>query len=113
MRYERTIKISKEEAEQINKHLTIEPTCAEECLGEDIAIIYTAKFDNGFEMDIKCCGVQYEPYNSSNTAWTEAVLFEDGKEVCCSEVSDEYLGEWILEDDNDNEYVVIVEVEGE
>lgn len=113
MRYERTIKISKEEAEQINKHLTEEPTCAEECLGEDIAIIYTAKFDNGFEMDIKCCGVQYEPYNSSNTAWTEAVLFEDGQEICCSEVSDEYLGEWILEDDNDNEYVVIVEVEGD
>ena len=112
MRYERVIKISKEEAEQINKHLTVEPTCVEECLGEDIAIVYTAEFDNGFEMDVKCCGVQYEPYNSSNTAWTEAVLFEDGQEVCCSEVSDEFLGEWVLENDED-EYVVIVEVEGE
>ena len=112
MKYEKFIKISKEEAEKINKHLTVEPTCAEECLGEDIAIVYTAKFDDGFEMDIKCCGVQYEPYNSSNTAWTEAVLFQNGSEVCFSEPCDEFLGEWILEND-DNEYVVIVEVEGE
>lgn len=112
MRYEKTIVISKEKAEQINRHLHIEPTCANECLGEDIAIVNTATFENGYEMDIKCCGVQYNEEDESNTAWTEAVLFCNGSEVCCSEPSDEYLGEWILETDED-EYVVVVKVEEE
>lgn len=77
MRFERVITISKEEAEQINNHFHIEPTCVDECLGEDIAITNTVKFDDGIEMDIKCCGVQYEEESESNTAWTEAVLFEN------------------------------------
>ena len=110
MVYERIIKISKAEAEQINKHLTVEPTCADECLGEDIAIVNTAKFNNGIEMDIKCCGVQYEERNESNLAWTEAVMFKDGDELCYTEPSDEYLGEWICEYNGD-EYIVFVEVE--
>lgn len=110
MVYERIIKLSKEEAEQINKHLTIEPSCADECLGEDIAIVHTAKFNNGIEMDIKCCGVQYEEENESNLAWTEAVLFKDGYELCYTEPSDEYFGEWICEYDGDK-YLVFVEVE--
>lgn len=110
MRYERIVKIGKREADQINKHLHEEPTCADECLGEDIAIVNTATFDNGFEMDIKCCGVQYSEDNESNTAWTEAVLFQNGSERCYTEPSDEYLGEWILEYEDD-EYVVLVEIE--
>lgn len=110
MRYEQKIKIDRIEAEQINKHLHVEPTCADECLGEDIAITNTAKFENGFEMDIKCCGVQYNEDDESNTAWTEAVLFQNGNELCSTEPSDEYLGEWILEYDG-NEYVVLVESE--
>lgn len=110
MIFERIIKISKKEAEQINRHLTIEPTCADECLGEDIAIVHTAKFKNGIEMDIKCCGVQYEERNESNLAWTEAVLFKNGYEVCCTEPSDEYLGTWICEY-NGNDYIVYVEIE--
>lgn len=110
MRYERIIKIGKREAEQINKHLHVEPTCEDECLGENGAIVNTAIFDNGIEMDIKCCGVQYNEDEESNTAWTEAVLFLNGSEICCTEPSDEYLGEWILEYDDD-EYVVIVETE--
>lgn len=110
MVFEKIIKITKEEAEQINKHLTIEPTCADECLGEDIAIVHTAKFDNGIEMDVKCCGVQYEEENESNLAWTEAVLFDNGCQVCYTEPYDEYLGEWICEY-NGNEYIVFVEIE--
>ena len=79
-------------------------------LGEDIAIVKTATFDNGVEMDIKCCGVQYNEDDESNTAWTEAVLFKNGSELCFTEPSDEYLGEWILEYNGD-EYVVFVEIE--
>lgn len=110
MRYEQKIKISKDEAEQINEYLHVEPTCADECLGEDIAITNTAVFDNGIEMDIKCCGVQYNEDDESNTSWTEAVLFKNGSELCFTEPFDEYLGEWILEYDGD-EYVVMVESE--
>jgi len=111
-RYCCTITISEIEAAQINKHLHEEPSCADDCLGEDIAITHTATFDNGITVDIKCCGVQYNEDEESNTAWTEAVLFKDGHEINCSEPSDEYLGEWILEYNND-EYVVLVEVEKE
>lgn len=110
MRHEQIIRICKEDAERVNKYLHEEPACADDCLGEDVAIVYTAVFDNGFEMDIKCCGVQYDEDEESNTAWTEAVLFQNGKEICCTEPSDEYLGEWILEFEND-EYVVTVETE--
>lgn len=110
MRYEKTIKISEKEADQINKHLHVEPTCEEECLGEDIAIVNTVTFDNGIQMDIKCCGVQYNESDESNTAWAEAVLFQNGMELCCTEPEDEYLGEWIL-DYNGDEYVVYVEIQ--
>ena len=110
MKFKKVITISKEEAEQINKYLHVEPTCADECLGEDAVIVNTAKFDDGIEMDIKCCGVQYEEQSESNTAWTEAVLFHNGIQECYTEPSDEYLGEWICEYDG-NEYIVIVEIE--
>lgn len=109
MRHTRILTISKADAETINQYLTVEPKSEDECLGEDTTISYTACFDNGIEMDIKCCGVQYHE-NESNLAWTEAVLFENGAEVACTEVEDEFIGEWVCEYDND-EYVVIVKVE--
>ena len=108
MRFEKKLFINMKESEQIRKHLHVEPTCAEECLGEDIAIVHTVNFGNGIEMDIKCCGVQYDENAESNTAWTEAVLFRNGYEICYTEPSDEYLGEWVCEY-NGNEYVVLVE----
>lgn len=78
----------------------------ENCIGEDETISYTASFNNGFEMDIKCCGVQYQE-GASNLAWTEAVLFQNGVEICCTEPSDEFIGDWNLWDD-ENEYIVHV-----
>ena len=83
---------------QITKYLTEEPKTEKECLGEDETITYTTKFDDGIEMDIKCCGVQFNE-NESNTAWSEAVLFQNGCEVACSEPSDGFEGEWELEHD--------------
>lgn len=63
-------------------------------------------FGNRMEMDIKCCGVRYED-GGYNNAWCEAVLFEDGCEVACSEISDDFFGEWSLT--YGDEYVTIVE----
>ena len=39
------------------------------------------------------------------------IRLQNGYEVCCTEPSDEYLGTWICEY-NDNEYIVCVEIGG-
>lgn len=108
MRFEQTIKLSKEETEFVERVLTVEPTNEDECMGEDETFTKTVKFENGVEMDIKICGVQYNEDEASNLPWTEAVLFRNNSEVCCSEPEIDFLGEWILEDDDD-EYVVVIE----
>lgn len=121
MRYENTITISKAEADEIKRYLTVEPTCEEECLDEDDTIIYTAVFDNDIEVDVKCCGVQFDdPYDwiepdedienwgGTNLAWAEAVMFKNGSEVCCVNGDDAFFGEWEFEYDG-NEYIVFVE----
>lgn len=60
--------------------------------GEDNTIIYTAKFPDRKEMDIKCCGCRDE------SSWTEAVLFdENGFQLTYSEVEEEFEGPWELE----------------
>lgn len=98
--YECTITIDDREAECLNYWLT-DNSDASKRLNEDDTIIKTAKFEDGMEMDIKCCGVQFDDAcdnPASNTAWTEAVLFyANGEEACHTEVSDEYLGDWEIE----------------
>ena len=96
--FTRTIYISKESLRKINEYLTLEPTSVSECLSEDETISYSADFDNGYEMDIKCCGVQYDPDEPSNLAWSEAVLFHNGSEVCRTEPVDLFEGDWELSD---------------
>lgn len=60
--------------------------------GEGNTIIYTAKFPDGKEMDIKCCGCREDP------SWTEAVLFaETGDQLCFTDVEEEFEGPWELE----------------
>ena len=89
----RTIVVEKRLADYIEKALNSK---RKNMLGEDEAIVKTAIFPNGIEMDIKCCGVQYNK-DDDNSAWTEAVLFHNGHEVACSEVNDSFLGTWELE----------------
>lgn len=68
-------------------------------LSEEETITKTAKFSNGYEMDIKCCGADEEP------AWTEAVLFDsEGSQIAVSDLSDDYIGIWELEDNEGNTY---------
>ena len=109
MRYVQEIKIDKDDFEVINRYLTIQPTCEEEAQDEDDTIIYTAKFPDGKFVDVKCCGVQFEE-GGENTSWSEAVLFDkDGYEIACSEVCEDFLGEWELTDSmSGNVYVANV-----
>lgn len=73
---------------------------------EDETFIETAVFDDGYSMDIKVCGVQYEE-GSCNSAWAEAVLFDsNGTELACTDCTDEFLGLWELEG-----YEVLVKTE--
>lgn len=75
----------------------------------DSTIVYTAHYDNGYEMDVKCCGVlSYEP-DGVNTAWCEAVLFdESGCQVSFTDVEETFFGDWSLCDHDGNEYVAHV-----
>ena len=71
---------------------------------EDDTLSKTATFDDGIEIDIKLCGADYD------YPWTEAVLFENGSECCCSEPCEGFVGEWQMEYNGDI-YIVIIEVE--
>ena len=92
LEYRTILYISAADLEQINKYLAAKTE--EEYQGEDNTIIYTVKFPDGKEMDVKCCGCQAEP------SWTEAVLFDDhGYEIGCSDVEEDFDGPWELEVD--------------
>ena len=104
------ITISKELADLIDHYLNYEPKDEDECFGErEPPITETINFGDGIEMDVQCCGVRDEE-GGCNTAWTQAVLFYNGYEVCCSDVGDEFTGEWELEDAEGNKYVGVVKV---
>ena len=95
MIYERTLRVPQDVLARIQHYLEIEPECESDCFGEDDTISYTAVFDHGYEMDIKCCGVHFEA-GVSNTAWCEAVLFHNGSECTSTLGEDSYLGDWEL-----------------
>lgn len=102
MRYEKEVVIPKGVGKRLEKALNWKDGDAlDDSFGEDDAYVETAVFDNGFEMDIKVCGAQYEGAGGSNSAWSEAVLFQDGCEVCCTDPDDSLYGEWELEHDDD------------
>lgn len=100
--YKTTIFVPSMMMETINRYLSARSES--EYQGEDNTIIYTARFPDGKEMDIKCCGCQNE------ASWTEAVLFnEQGYELACTEVEDEFTGPWVLNCQGVT-YIAIVEV---
>lgn len=107
MVYRRNLILNKCEEKTINHYLHNEPKDWMDCLSEDETIAYTVCFDNGVQMDIKCCGVEYRD-GACNKAWTEAVLFDKrGRELCFTEPGEEYFGAWHLEHDG-NIYIVSV-----
>lgn len=105
MTYNATIELFPASAERIQRALD-----NTERLDPGASIIYSATFDNGMVMDVKCVGAESE----DEGAWTEAILMKpDDKgnlsEVTGSQVSDDYLGEWSLEYKGDT-YTVEVKV---
>jgi len=92
LEYQMVLNIPAVVLEQINKYLSA--TTEDEYQGEDNTITYTAKFPDGKEMDVKCCGCRDE------ASWTEAVLFDEhGYQIACSDVGEDFTGRWELEAD--------------
>lgn len=67
-----------------------------EVQGDGSSLSKTAKFSDGFEMDIRCCG-------GKDDSWTEAILYDDtGREVVATEPCDGFTGCWELKDEDTN-----------
>lgn len=79
----------------LERLLAKEPMGQEDCLLENETVTYTASFGSGMEMDVKVCGVHYRE-GESNRAWSEAVLFEYGKEVAFTGPGDYIRGRWSI-----------------
>lgn len=93
------------------ERLLAEPHNEDEWLGSDTLHCESVIFKDGYMMDIKICGVDHYEEGGCNSAWTEAVLFDpEGHEVACTEVCEDYFGEWKIEYDG-NEYIVNIEEE--
>lgn len=90
LEYSQRITISKLESNIIQSYLNARSE--DEFQGVDSTITHTIYFPDGMSMDIKCCGCQ------DDSSWTEAVLFDqNGNQVACTEVCDNYDGTWELE----------------
>ena len=109
MEYTKELLLPKETFDRYNKILTTEPEDEGECFGENETITETVKFEDGYEMDIKICGVQFKK-DESNLPWTEAVLFHNGNEVTFTEPFEDFEGEWLCEDD-ENTFTVLVKAQ--
>lgn len=104
--YTKPVYVPKKEIERLNRLLDVvydeEDMEKEEVEPDSTLFIRTARFDDGYEVDVKVCSGQAN-------LWSEAVLFDpDGNEVYCTDPTyDNIDGEWSLESD-DTVYNVIV-----
>ena len=68
---------------------------------EDNTISVTVEYDDGMQMDIKCCGGGDD---ASDASWTEAVLFAPsclgGGQVACTDADDTFVQTWEIEYEN-------------
>lgn len=105
--YQTTIEISKQELDKIEELLfmTGDEIYDKYGMKRDETIIHTAKFDDGYFMDIKLVICDGE-----DTPYTEAVLFnKSGCEVGYTEPFGDYGGCWVVNNNiTDNTYVAII-----
>ena len=75
-------------AERIEKYLR-----GEEVQGFGSSLSETAKFSDGYSMDIRCCG-------DEDTSWAEAILYNNtGVQVAVTETYETFIGYWELDDE--------------
>ena len=89
--FEQSATISMFDAAQINAYINGEISVQ----GEDNTFSVSVEFDDGMQMDIKCCG------SNDGPSWTEAVLFAPsymgGCEVAMTDVDDVFVKIWEIE----------------
>lgn len=109
MEYRETITITKEECEQIDRYLTVVPTCEDDALHSgDYTYCYTVCFSNGFKMEVCCIG-DYGLFGDDK-AYTESILYDDEWEELWTYYGDDtFLGEWSMEYEG-NTYTAVVVV---
>ena len=100
---EKTIVIEKKEADLINRLLEMKGDAIYDKYGfkRDETITHTAKFQGGYEVDVKLVICDHE-----ETPYCEAVLFQDGCEVAFTDPEGEYFGDWELKDEDGNVFTV-------
>ena len=107
MNYSKTVKIPHDIVAGINNMINVTGETAYYMGGwkEGESYTETVRFENGYQIDIKLVVPSWE-----DLTWTEAVLFDEkGNQVSYTEPSDEFMGEWYLEDNKENKYTVILE----
>ena len=110
MEYQRTIELTKEIADSYSKLIGItgEQAYSRYGLKGDEYISESFYFNNGVEAEIKIV----IPINEDSYTWTEAILWDkDGKYLGCTEPCEDFFGEWYLEDNEDNSYIVNIKGE--
>ncbi len=89
--FEQSATISMFDAAKINAYINGEISVQ----GEDNTFSVSVEFDDGMQMDIKCCG------SNDGPSWTEAVLFAPsymgGCEVAMTDVDDVFVKIWEIE----------------
>lgn len=97
------------DAEEIDYMLTHEPKSKAECVPEGEVLGYIINLASPYCMVIRICGVEYEP-DGHNLPWGEAILYEDGIEVACTDAISKFFGEWKITYKGE-EFVVCIERE--
>lgn len=100
-KFKQVIEVTLEEAKLVNEILEIEEGRYEEADDEEAIKTWTAKFENGYEVDIKLC--------NGDTPYIDSVLFNpNGSQVAVLEISEYLIGEYSFEANGDNYDVEIV-----
>lgn len=109
MIYNAKIELTEEQHERLQTYL-VDPKSEEDALEEGDNFTVTAKFSNGYEMDIYIYPVAYDEANEDNLPWSEATLYDpNGVPVANSESMDSnIISKWELEDKQGNKYSVDV-----
>ena len=97
------------DAEEIDYMLTHEPKSKAESVPEGEVLGYAINLDSSYCMVVRICGVQYLPAED-NRPWCEAILYENGMEVACTDATGEFFGEWKIAYKGE-EFVVRIERE--
>ena len=111
MKYETFMTVTQEQADMYNRFIGITGQEAYDKYGlkGDECISETFFFEDGTEAEIKIV----IPINEDSYTWTEGILYDrTGKFISCTEPCEDFLGEWCLNDHNNNNYTVNINILG-